>query len=184
MATRIDNRPTSENIVWSIVSVVILIAGIGGLVWAWSFMRKQDEEDPIAPAKDPLTSFLLTPSQLALGKYLFLVVALFTFQVFLGGFTAHYTVEGQGFYGIETSKWFPYSLVRTWHIQAAMFWIATGFLAAGLFLAPIINGGKDPKYQKLGVNILFWALVAVVVGSFTGNFLAIAHIMPADLFSG
>jgi nitric oxide reductase subunit B len=181
LATRIDNRPTSENIVWSIVSVVILIAGIGGLVWAWSFMRKQDEEDPIAPAKDPLTSFLLTPSQLALGKYLFLVVALFTFQVFLGGFTAHYTVEGQGFYGIETSKWFPYSLVRTWHIQAAMFWIATGFLAAGLFLAPIINGGKDPKYQKLGVNILFWALVAVVVGSFTGNFLAIAHIMPADL---
>jgi nitric oxide reductase subunit B len=177
----IDNQPTSENIVWSIVSIVILIAGIGGLVWAWSFMRKHDEEDPTAPSKDPLTSFLLTPSQQALGKYLFVVVALFTFQVFLGGFTAHYTVEGQGFYGIETSKWFPYSLVRTWHIQAAMFWIATGFLAAGLFLAPIINGGKDPKYQKLGVNILFWALIAVVVGSFTGNFLAIAQIMPADL---
>ncbi len=99
----------------------------------------------------------------------------------LGGFTAHYTVEGQSFYGINVSEWFPYSLVRTWHIQAALFWIATGFLAAGLFLAPIINGGKDPKFQKLGVDVLFWALVVVVAGSFIGNFLAIAQIMPANL---
>ncbi|MCB2029252.1 MAG: cbb3-type cytochrome c oxidase subunit I, partial [Rhodoferax sp.] len=101
------------------------------------------------------------PSQRGLGKYLFLVVALFVFQVFLGGFTAHYTVEGQQFYGIDVSQWFPYALVRTWHIQSALFWIATGFLAAGLFLAPLINGGKDPKYQRLGVDILFWALVVV-----------------------
>lgn len=176
----VGNVPTAENIVWSIVSVVLLIAGVGGLIWAWSFMRGHDEEEPAAPAKDPLTSFRLTPSQRALGKYLFVVVALFAFQVFLGGFTAHYTVEGQGFYGIETSKWFPYSLVRTWHIQSALFWIATGFLAAGLFLAPIINGGKDPKFQKLGVDILFWALIAVVAGSFIGNYLAIAQIMPPE----
>lgn len=177
----IDNKPTAENIIWSIVSVVLLIAGIGGLVWAWAFLRKHDEDEPEAPIKDPLTNVALTPSQRALGKYLLLVVGLFTFQVMLGGFTAHYTVEGQSFYGINVSEWFPYSLVRTWHIQSALFWIATGFLAAGLFLAPIINGGKDPKFQKLGVDILFWALVAVVVGSFVGNYLAIAQIMPANL---
>ncbi|MTI99836.1 MAG: nitric-oxide reductase large subunit [Marinobacter adhaerens] len=176
----IDNRPSGENVVWSLISVVLLIAGVGGLIWAWAFLRKEDEE-PEAPVKDPLTAVGLTPSQKALGKYLLLVVGLFTFQVMLGGFTAHYTVEGQGFYGIETSEWFPYSLMRTWHIQSAMFWIATGFLAAGLFLAPIINGGKDPKYQKLGVDVLFWALVAVVAGSFIGNFLAINQIMPANL---
>ncbi|MHA7924820.1 MAG: nitric-oxide reductase large subunit [Marinobacter sp.] len=176
----IDNRPSGENVVWSLVSVVLLIAGVCGLVWAWAFLRKEDEE-PQAPLKDPLSEVGLTPSQKALGKYLLLVVGLFTFQVMLGGFTAHYTVEGQGFYGIETSEWFPYSLMRTWHIQSAMFWIATGFLAAGLFLAPIINGGKDPKFQKLGVDVLFWALVAVVVGSFIGNFLAINQIMPANL---
>ncbi|MEP1217093.1 MAG: nitric-oxide reductase large subunit [Marinobacter sp.] len=176
----IDNRPSGENIVWSLVSVVLLIAGVGGLIWAWAFLRKEDEE-PEAPLKDPLSAVGLTPSQKALGKYLVLVVGLFTFQVMLGGFTAHYTVEGQSFYGINTSEWFPYSLMRTWHIQAAMFWIATGFLAAGLFLAPIINGGKDPKFQKLGVDVLFWALVAVVGGSFIGNFLAINQIMPANL---
>lgn len=176
----IDNQPTAENIIWSIASVVLLIAGVGLLVWAWAFLRKEEEE-PAAPKQDPLTGFPLTASQKALGKYLLLVVGLFTFQVILGGATAHYTVEGQHFYGIELSRWFPYSLLRTWHIQSALFWIATGFLAAGLFLAPIINGGKDPKFQKLGVDILFWALVAVVVGSFVGNYLAINQIMPANL---
>ncbi|NLD70160.1 MAG: nitric-oxide reductase large subunit [Limnobacter sp.] len=177
----IGNVPTGENIMWSIASVVLLIAGVGFLIWAWAFMRKEDGELPAAPARDPLTTFALTPSQKALGKYLFLVVALFVFQVLIGGFTAHYTVEGQTFYGIEVSRWFPYSLTRTWHIQAALFWVATGFLAAGLFLAPLINGGKDPKWQKLGVDILFWALVVVCVGSFVGNWLAIAQVMPEHL---
>ncbi|GGC02493.1 nitric-oxide reductase large subunit [Oxalicibacterium flavum] len=176
----VGNHPSTENIMWSIISVVILLAGVGFLIWAWAFLRKHDEEQPVVPSVDPLTTFALTPSQHALGKYLFLVVALFVFQVFIGAFTAHYTVEGQQFYGIDVSQWFPYSLVRTWHIQSALFWIATGFLGAGLFLAPLINGGKDPAYQKLGVDILFWALVAVVVGSFIGQYLAIAQIMPAE----
>lgn len=177
----IDNKPTAENIVWSLISIILLVAGVGGFIWAWAFLRNEDEKAPAAPIQDPLTTFKLTPSQKSLGKYLFLVVALFTFQIMMGGATAHYTVEGQHFYGFELSKWFPYSLLRTWHLQSALFWIATGFLAAGLFLAPIINGGKDPKYQKLGVDILFWALIAVVVGSFAGNYLAIAQIMPPNL---
>ena len=176
----IGNKPTAENMVWSVMSVVVMMAGVGFLVWGWSFLRKHDEVEPTPPQHDPLSRVPLTPSQRALGKYLFLIVALFSFQVLLGGFTAHYTVEGQQFYGINVSQWFPYSLVRTWHIQSALFWIATGFLAAGLFLAPLINGGKDPAYQKLGVDILFWALVVVVVGSFTGNYLAIAQIMPPE----
>ncbi|WP_372239629.1 nitric-oxide reductase large subunit [Pseudomonas sp. L-22-4S-12] len=176
----IGNQPTAENLMWSILSVILLIAGIGFLVWAWAFLRDHEEDEPAAPLHDPLSLVALTPSQKALGKYLFLVVALFGFQVMVGGVTAHYTVEGQDFYGIPLSQWFPYTLMRTWHIQSALFWIATGFLAAGLFLAPIINGGKDPKFQKLGVDVLFWALVAVVVGSFVGNYLAIAQIMPAE----
>ncbi|WP_298017749.1 nitric-oxide reductase large subunit [uncultured Castellaniella sp.] len=176
----IDNVPTAENIIWSLMSVIILIAGVGLLVWAWAFTRKEHEDESPAPARDPVLQIPLTASQRALGKYLFLVVALFVSQIFIGGFTAHYTVEGQTFYGINVSQWLPYSLVRTWHVQAALFWIATGFLAVGLFVAPILNGGKDPKHQKLGVDVLFWALILVVVGSFTGNFAAIAHLLPAE----
>ena len=176
----INNVPTPENVIWSIASVVFLIAGIGFVVWIWSFKKREDEKEPATPEFDPLTKLQLTPSQRALGKYLFTVLALFVLQVTLGAVVAHYTVEGQEFYGIDISQYFPYSLVRTWHIQAALFWIAMAFLAGGLFLAPIINGGKDPKFQKLGVDVLYWALVVLVVGSFTGSYLAIAHIIPEE----
>ncbi|MEK7484990.1 MAG: cbb3-type cytochrome c oxidase subunit I, partial [Planctomycetota bacterium] len=98
--------------------------------------------------------------------------ALFGVQVILGAITAHYSVEGQHFYGIPLAKYLPYSLTRTWHLQTALFWIATSFLAAGLFLAPIV-GGKEPRFQRLGVNILFGALILVVAGSLTGEFLSI-----------
>lgn len=177
----IDNVPTAENLIWSLVSIVLLIAGVGALIWGWAFLKREHDEEPPAPKQDPLTLVSLTPSQKALGKYLFVVVALFTFQVFLGGMTAHYTVEGDGFYGLNTTEWFPYTLVRTWHLQAAMFWIAVAFLAAGLFLAPMVNGGKDPKYQKIGVDILFWALILVTAGTFIGNWLAIAQKLPEHL---
>lgn len=177
----VNNVPTTENIMWSLISIVFLIAGIGFLVWGYSFLRNHNEKEPTPPATDPLLKLNLTPSQKALGKYVFLTLALFVVQVALGGVLAHYTVEGQKFYGIDISKLFPYSLVRTWHIQSALFWIATGFLTAGLFLAPVINGGKDPKYQAFGVNFLFLALLIVVAGSYAGNFFALSHQIPTEL---
>ncbi|NOL51371.1 nitric-oxide reductase large subunit [Pelistega suis] len=177
----IDNVPSAENVIWSIISVILLIAGVGLLVWGWAFLSNHAEDETQAPKMDPITTFKLTPSQKALGKYAFLTVALFGFQMLMGGAVAHYTVEGQTFYGIELSKWFPYSLLRTWHLQSAVLWIAAGFLTAGLFLAPIVNGGKDPKGQALGVNVLFLALLVVTVGAFVGNYLAIAGQMPAEL---
>jgi len=176
----IGNQPTPENILWSLACVVILIAGVGALIWGWAFLRRHDDTPLVAADKDPLTLAALTPSQRALGKYLFVVLALLVFQVFIGGFTAHYTIEGQSFYGIDVSQWFPYALTRTWHVQSAVLWIATAFLAAGLFLGPVIHGG-DPKYQKAGVDLLFWALILVVAGSFAGNYLSIAQVMPDGL---
>ena len=168
----IDNRPTAENYMWSFASFVFLLMGIGFLVWGYHFLRSHDET-PKAPESDPLAKITLTPSQKALWKYAALTVILFIVQILLGGLVAHYTVEGQTFYGIELSKLLPYSLARTWHLQSALFWIATGFLTAGLFVAPILNGGKDPKYQALGVNLLYIALFIVVGGSYAGNFTSI-----------
>ena len=175
----LDHNPTPESVAWSVVSVIILLCGIGVVVWLWSFGKKDDEHALVPPAEDPISKITLTPSQRALGKYLFTILALFLFQLGMGGIIAHYTVEGQAFYGIPLAQYFPYSIARTWHIQASLFWIAMAFLSAGLFLAPIINGGKDPKYQKLGIDILFWALVVLVVGSFGGTYLGVAHQIPA-----
>ena len=175
----LDHNPTPESIAWSVVSVIILLCGIGVVVWLWAFGKKDDDHALVPPTEDPISKITLTPSQRALGKYLFTILALFLFQLGMGGIIAHYTVEGQAFYGIPLAQYFPYSIARTWHIQASLFWIAMAFLSAGLFLAPIINGGKDPKYQKLGVDILFWALVVLVVGSFAGTYLGVAHQIPA-----
>src|SRR5262249_9617281 len=83
----------------------------------------------------------------------------------------HYGVEGDGLYGIPLSRWLPYSLTRTWHVQLGLFWIATSWLAAGLFIGPLV-GGVEPKGQRLGVNVLFVALVAVVLRSLAGGSLS------------
>jgi nitric oxide reductase subunit B len=175
----IDNRPSSANVVWSIISVVLLLAALGGIVW-WRAFRKSDEEvNPVPPERDPFSALELTPSMKAIAKYVGTVVLLFAVQVILGIITAHYTVEGQSFYGLPLAEYLPYSLSRTWHIQTAMFWIATAFLAAGLFIAPVI-GGREPKYQRLGVNVLFGALLLVVGGSLAGEYLAIHQKLPLD----
>lgn len=177
----IDNVPTSENIFWSIISVILLLTSIGFLVWYYAFKNEEDDVNSELPSSDPLKNFKLTPSMKSLWKYWGVVVVLFILQIGLGGILAHYTVEGQDFYGFPLSKFLPYTLARTWHIQIALFWIATSFLAAGLFIAPIINGGKDPKYQRFGVNFLFGALLVVVFGSLAGEALAIHQLLDFDL---
>ena len=177
----IDNKPTNENIYWSILSVILLLGAVGFLTWFYAFKKEEDETSTTMPMKDPLKNFQLTPSMKALWKYWGVVIVLLLLQIGLGGILAHYSVEGQDFYGFPLSQWLPYSLARTWHIQIALFWIATSFLAAGLFLAPIINGGVDPKYQRFGVNVLFGALLVVVFGSLTGELLAIHQKLNLDL---
>lgn len=167
----IGNRPTAANILWSLISVVLLILGIGALVVYKAFCDREDEA-PAPAASDPLDQFQLTPSMKALTKYGFTILALFGLQVVMGAITAHYSVEGQDFYGFPLAEFLPYAASRTMHIQLAMFWIATAFMTAGLFFAPMI-GGREPRYQRLGVNVLFGALVVVVVGSLAGEWLSI-----------
>ena len=167
----VANRPTGANVTWSIVSVILLLAGIGALVW-WKAFRGRGEEDAAPPQVDPLAGLSATPSMKAVGKYLGVVGALFGVQVLLGALTAHYTVEGQAFFGLPMAQWIPYALSRTWHLQTAVFWIATAFLAAGLFLAPAV-GGREPRFQRAGVNVLFGALLLVVAGSLAGEFFSI-----------
>jgi nitric oxide reductase subunit B len=113
-----------------------------------------------------------TPSQKATLKYFWIVSALLLVQVLMGVITAHYTVEGQALYGIPLAKWLPYSISRTWHVQIAIFWIATSWLATGLYYAPAISG-VEPKYQKLGVNFLFGALLVIVLGSLFGQWMGV-----------
>jgi nitric oxide reductase subunit B len=169
----IENRPTGESVMWTGVSIIMLLAGICALIWWYASQKREEETGPV-PKEDPLGSWRATPSQKATLKYFWVVAALILVQILMGVVTAHYGVEGDGFYGIPLSKWLPYSVARTWHVQLGIFWIATAWLAAGLFIGPLVSG-QDPKGQRLGVNVLFLALLAIVVGSLTGEWLSVQN---------
>ncbi len=176
----VDNVPTSSTIIWTGVSVIALIAGIGGMIWFFVAMRKDEPYEDV-PEYDPLIGMELTPSQKATVKYFLVVTLLFLLQIILGVITAHYGVEGHGFYGIPLADYLPYVVTRTWHVQLGIFWIATAWLAAGIFIGPIICG-YEPKYQKLGVDILFAALLVVVLGSMGGQWLSVMNKLDGDLW--
>jgi len=166
----VGNRPTGALLLWTGFSVIVLIAGIG--LMGWLYARRRDEAPELIPASFPLGSETQTPSQKATVKYFWIVSALLLVQVLMGVITAHYTVEGQAFYGLPLSKILPYSISRTWHVQIAIFWIATSWLATGLYYAPAISG-YEPKYQRLGVNFLFIALLIIVLGSLVGQWMGV-----------
>ena len=67
-------------------------------------------------------------------------------------------------------------MARTWHVQLGIFWIATAWLAAGLYIGPAVSG-VEPKWQRLGVNVLFGALLLVVVGSLAGQWLSVKQML-------
>ena len=135
----VGNRPTGDNVVWTGVSVIVLLAGISAMVWWYAARRDDDETEGLSLDSDPLARWDATPSQRATVKYFWVVAALILVQMGLGVVTAHYGVEGDGFYGIPLSDWLPYSVTRTWHVQTGLFWIATAWLAAGLFIGPLVQ---------------------------------------------
>ena len=179
----VGNVPSTGILMWSIASVILLLAASGALVayYAKQFdVWRQDiaPEGGIAQA-DILDSAVITPSMRATAKYFWVVCALFVSQVLLGIVTAHYAVEGQGLYGLPFAEYLPYTVTRTWHTQLAVLWIATAWLATGLYVAPML-GGRDPKFQRFGVNFLFISLLIIVVGSFAGEWAAV-HRLFSDL---
>ena len=167
----VGNKPTSSLILWTGFSVILLLLGIGLLSWYY-IAHSRDETKEKIPDENPLLSTRSTPSMKATLKYFYIVSALILVQILMGVITAHYGVEGHAFYGLPLAEIMPYSISRTWHVQLAIFWIATSWLATGLYFAPALSG-KEPKGQKLGVNILFIALLIVVVGSLAGQWMGV-----------
>ena len=165
------NAPTPTAFMWSIFSVLFMICGIGLLAWHHAVHSSQ-QSPAVPPARDPLGDLKPTPSMKATAKYFWTVLALFLLQILLGATTAHYQVEGQQAYGFALANYLPYSLTRTWHTELAVLWIATAWLATGLYMAPAI-GGYEPKFQRLGVNTLWVCLLLIVVGSFAGQWFAV-----------
>ena len=173
----VGNTLTSTSAMWTIASVILLLAGIAFMVWFQT--RNGEAPDPQAPARDPLLIAVATPSMKATRKYFFVVIGLILAQIGAGIITAHYGVEGRSFFGLPFADFLPYTVSRTIHTQFGVFWIATAWLATGLYIAPLLSG-HEPKLQKLGVNVLFYALLLIVVGSTAFGWLGVLQRQGVD----
>lgn len=175
----VANAPTGELLLWTGFSVILLLAGVGWLAYYYTSHKEEEMSAGDLPKKDPLLGLSPTPSMKATLKYFWVVAALIVVQIVLGTVTAHYGVEGSAFYGFPLADYLPYSLTRTYHVQLGIFWIATSWLATGLFIAPAVSG-HEPKFQKLGVNFLFVCLLIIVAGSLTGQWYGVMQKLGFD----
>ena len=146
---RVDNRPTANVVVWSVLSLIALLGGIGVLFAAFGRWGRNlgwhGREQATLTFRSP-GDVALTPAQRATAWFFFVMAALFLIQTFVGAAAQHYRAEIDSFFGFDLARWFPYNLMRTWHVQLALFWVATSFVAAGIFLAPMIarTGAQAP----------------------------------------
>jgi nitric oxide reductase subunit B len=172
---RVANKPTADVIVWSVLSLIALLGGIGVLFGAFGrwgrLLGWHGREQATLSFRAP-GDVALTPAQRATAWFFFVMAGLFLVQTFVGAASQHYRAEIDNFFGFDLARWFPYNLMRTWHVQLAIFWVATSFVAAGIFLAPMI-ARREPKHQGKLAFALLGALAVVVFGTLIGSYLAL-----------
>lgn len=166
---RVANQPTAPMLLWSMLSLAALLGGIGLLFGAYGRwgdkLGWRDREHARISFRDEVE---LTPAQHATTWFFVAMAGLFVLQTLVGGATQHYRAELTGFFGLDLARFVPFNLARTWHLQLAILWVATSYLAAGIFIAPMIARG-EPRGQRTLVFALLGALVVVVVGSLAGE---------------
>lgn len=172
----VGNVPTPGAMFWSAMSLIVLLGGI-----AFMLLISGRFEDigwisagpgtlPFAPAGES------TPAQRALVKFFVIVAMVFLFQTLVGGAVAHYRIEPDGFYGLPLEKIFPSNLLRTWHLQSAIMWIATSYVAAALFLGSTLRK-HVPEALAGWAHFLFIAFIAVIAGSLLGEWLGMEQML-------
>jgi len=171
----VGNLLTADALLWSALSVAMLLAGLALVLFTFGRFdylgwkgKSQDVHPHMLPGE-------VTAGQKATIKYFVIVALLFLAQVTIGGALAHYRAEPGDFYGIDLAQYLPSNILRTWHLQLALFWIATAYIAGGLLLASSV-GQKEPRRHSAGVHMLFWALVVLVAGSLLGELLGIHQV--------
>jgi len=170
----VGNHPTADNVLWSVLSLIALLGGIGLLLAAfgrWNFLGWHGREEQTVTFRPP-DQVTLTPAQRACAWFFLVMALLFLLQTLVGGASQHYRADLSNFFGIDLARVLPFNIARTWHVQLSIFWVATSFLAAGIFLAPMISGREPPRQSWLAYGLLA-ALTIVVFGSLIGEYAGI-----------
>ena len=175
----VGNHPTSGALLWSAISLIFLLGGIAIVLLAFgkfSYLGWHGDDTAARSRFAVATPIAITPAQSATLKFMVIAGLLFFAQVLIGGGIAHYRAEPESFYGFDLSTLWPSNLLRIWHLQLAIFWVATAYVGGALFMASALGGG-DPTHQRRLIDTLFWALVAVVVGSLLGQWIGINDLL-------
>jgi len=172
----VGNHPTSGAFLWSGLSLIMLLGGIATVLLAFGkfdylgwVSRGQHVHVSVLPGE-------ASAGQRALVKFFVVVTLLFLMQTLVGGATAHYRSDPGSFYGFPLEEIFPSNLMRTWHLQTAIFWIATAYVAAALFLARSLRA-DEPRALAGWVHLLFAAFFVVIGGSLLGEWLGMSGLL-------
>ncbi|MDZ7294337.1 MAG: cbb3-type cytochrome c oxidase subunit I, partial [candidate division KSB1 bacterium] len=172
----VGNVPTTSVYLWTLGGIFAMFVVLGLFIyWVHHYELWYGEARGV-PLAEKLIDMPITQSQFMAAKFFVVVILLFLLQTSYGGLLAHYTVHPGSFWVSWIAKLMPYSWAKSWHLQLAIFWIATTWVASAIYLAPIL-GGREPKRQGLLVNILFVAVVVVAVGSLFGEVLSIKGLL-------
>ncbi len=172
----VGNIPGANVYFWSLGGVLAFLIGSGLFIfWIHYYGLWYGSAKGVSLA-EKLIDMPLTSSQLKAAKYFLVVVLLLLLQTSFGGLLAHYTVHPASFWFPIVAAIIPYSWAKSWHLQLAIFWIATSWVASAIYLAPII-GGRGPRKQGLLVQLLFVAILVVALGSLLGEIAGIKGLL-------
>jgi len=171
------NRPTGAALLWTGISFIALLGGIAAVLLAFGKFDYLGWHG----APTPVDRWVLSPAQKATLKYMAVASILLLGQTFFGAGVAHYRADPGTFYGVDLAAYFPSNLLRTWHLQSAVFWISTSYVAGALFVAELL-GRASPAKQALGIHLLFGAVALVIAGSMFGEWVGILQWLPASWF--
>ena len=172
----VGNIATADTYFWSLGGILALLVVLGLFIFLIHHYGLFYGKTQGVSLADKLLEMPLTSSQFKAAKYFIVVILLFLLQTTFGGLLAHYTVHPGSFWFPFVAKLIPYSLAKSWHLQLAVFWIATTWVASAIYLGPII-GGKEPRKQGLLVQLLFAAILLVAVGSLLGVALGVKGLL-------
>ncbi len=172
----VGNRPTTDTYLWTLGGLLAFLIVAGIFIFYVHHYGLWYGAAKGVPLGERLVDMPLTSSQRKAAKFFLVVILLFLAQTCVGGLLAHYTVHPASFYLQIVADWMPYNWAKTWHLQLAVFWILTTWIAAAIYIAPLI-GGIEPKHQGTLVQLLFVAVLVVAGGSLLGEVAGIKNLL-------
>ncbi|MDH3343439.1 MAG: cbb3-type cytochrome c oxidase subunit I, partial [Gammaproteobacteria bacterium] len=166
------NTPPTSLMMWSFISIFILLIGIMTVLYIYGQMRTMPSSPfTMKPGKQLLTTSDLEkgyvrPTQRATYKFFALAIVLFGFQVLAGILGA---MDFASPFAHKIAGVLPFNVLRSYHTLLQIFWFFMCWVGYTIFFLPRL--ADAPKYQEFLINLLFAICVVVGFGGVFGIYL-------------